>query len=322
MTRKLIAVVALSIGITAMPAFGQNEFPDRPIRVIMPFAPGGGGDLVVRSVADKMAQKIGQPIVVENRPGASGFIGAQVVAKSAPDGYTLLMGFDGSLAIATQILKPTFDPLNDLVPVTKLADSPLMLLANPSVKQSSVKELVAYSRSLPGGLSYGTAGNGTTHHMVGELLALKTGMKLTHVPYKGGGQAVADAVAGQVPLLVTVLPTAIAFIREGKLKPIAITSKNRSPSIPEVPTMAEEGVPDFDVMSWYGIFAPAKTPKPIVDKLQAAFAAALADADVRAIYQKAGFIPVGNRPEVFDKQFRADYSRWGTVIKEAHIKAE
>jgi tripartite-type tricarboxylate transporter receptor subunit TctC len=171
-------------------------------------------------------------------------------------------------------------------------------------------------------MAYGSAGRGTTHHLVGELLALKTGVKLTHVAYKGGGQAVADAAAGQVPLLVTVIPTAAAFMKEGRLKPIGITSRERSPTLPEVPTLMEQGVRDFDVMSWYGIFAPAKTPAGIVDRLQKELAAVLADPEIRAVYARAGFQPVGNTPAEFDRQYKADYKRWAQVVKEANIQVD
>mgnify|MGYP003583324915 CR=1 FL=1 len=317
--RTLIGIASIAI---ASAAAADAAYPDKPIRIIMPFAPGGGGDLVLRSLSDKLGQRLGQAVVIDNKPGASGFIGAQMVAKAPPDGYTLLMGFDGSLVTATQLIKPPFDPMADFTPVTKLADAPLVLVAHSSVKENDIPGLIAYSKTLPGGLSYGSAGRGTTHHMVGELLALKTGMHLTHVAYKGGGQAVSDAAAGQVPLLVTVIPTAAGFIKEGRLKAIAVTSRERSPSLPNVPTMAEQGVRDFNVMSWYGIFAPARTPAPIVDRLQKEFAAVLADPEVKAIYLRAGFEPVGNKPAEFDRQYRADYKRWAEVVKEANIPAE
>jgi len=317
--RSLGAIASLAL---ATIAAADPSYPNRPIRVVMPFAPGGGGDLVIRSLTDKLGQRLGQPVVVDNKPGASGFIGAAIVAKSPADGYTLLMGFDGSLVTATHLIKPQFDPLNDFVAVTKLADAPLVLLAHSSVKENTLAELVTATKNMPGGMAYGSAGRGTTHHLVGELLALKTGVKLTHVAYKGGGQAVADAAAGQVPLLVTVIPTAAAFMKEGRLKPIGITSRERSPTLPEVPTLMEQGVRDFDVMSWYGIFAPAKTPASIVDRLQKELAAVLADPEIRAVYARAGFQPVGNTPAEFDRQYKADYKRWAQVVKEANIQVD
>lgn len=324
MKQRFIRTLAAIIGGIAFAglANAQTTYPDRPIRIVMPFAPGGGGDLVLRSITDKLGQRLGQPVIVDNKPGASGFIGAQIVAKSAPDGYTLLMGFDGSLATASHLIKPQFDPLNDFVAVTKLADAPLILLAHSSLKEKTITELVAASKSSAGGFSYGTAGRGTTHHMVGELLALNTGIRLTHIAYKGGGAAVSDAAAGQVPLLVTVIPTAAGFIKDGRLKPIAVTSKERSPSLPDVPTMVEQGVKDFDVMSWYGIFAPAKTPQAIVDRIQKEIALVLTDPEVKATYFRAGFVPVGNTPKEFDAQYKADYKRWAEVVKNANIQPE
>jgi len=318
---RLIAIASL-IGLQPALGVAQSAYPTRPIRIIMPFAPGGGGDLSVRPIAEKLSQRLGTPVIVDNKPGASGFIGAQQVVSAPPDGYTLLMGYDGSLAIATHIMKPPFNPLADLVPVTKLADSPLVLLVHPSVKAKTIKDLVELSKKEPNGLSYGSAGTGTTHHMVGEMLALKTGMKLQHVPYKGGAAAVTDAVAGHIPLVVTVLPTAVQFIKEGRLKPIAVTSRERLPQLPDVPTVREEGVPDFEVVSWYGIFAPAKTPASVIDKLQMTIAEVLKEPDVRDVYTKVGFVPVGSKPADFAAQYKSDYERWAGVVKAANIQPD
>lgn len=314
--------VASFVGLHVTLCAAQGAFPSKPIRIVMPFAPGGGGDLSVRVISEKLGQRLGTTVVVDNKPGASGFIGAQGVATAPPDGHTLLMGYDGSLVIATHIIKPPFNPLTDLVPVTKLADSPLVLLAHPSVKANTIKELVELSKKEPSGLAYGSAGKGTTHHMVGELLAQKTGMKLLHVPYKGGSAAVTDAVAGQIPLVVTVLPTAVGFIKDGRLKPIAVTSRERLPQLPDVPTVSEQGVRDFDVVSWYSIFAPAKTPTAIIDKLQAAIAEVLQDPEVRDAYMKVGFVPVGNKPDQLAAQYKSDYARWAVVVKAANIQPD
>lgn len=299
-----------------------QTFPDRPIRIVNPFSAGGGGDLSVRAIADKLSKRLGVPVVIDTRPGASGLIGAQMVASAAPDGYTLLMGYDGSVAIASQLLKTTVNPLKDLTPITKLADSPMVFLAHPSLKVQSLKEVIDLARRDNKELAYGSAGAGTTHHMVGELLASKAGVKLLHVPYKGGSAAVMDAVAGQVPLVVTVPPTALPFVQDGRLKALAVTSKDRMALMPDVPTVKEQGFPDFEVVSWYSLLAPARTPKPIVELLQAAVAEVLNDAEVREAYTKVGFIPVGNRPEVFAAQLQADYQRWGALIKSARIAIE
>ena len=319
-----VACCAAALLMASTAALSQESpYPSRPIRIVMPFAPGGGGVMVLRSIADKLGERMGTTIVIDNRPGASGFIGAQQVVASPPDGHTLLMGFDGSLVIASNIIKPPFDPMADLLPVAKLADTPLIVVTHPSVKARTIPQLVAYSKTLPGGISYGSAGKGTTQNMVGELLALQSGMRLTHVAYKGGGQAITDVVSGQVPMVVTVVSTAQAFVRDGRLNAVAVSSRERSPMLPDVPTVAEAGVPDFDVMAWYGIFAPSKTPKPIMDRLQKDLAAVLADPEVRERYAKAGFVTATpNKPDDFARQVQGDYKRWAKVVKDANIQAD
>ncbi len=315
----------LMTGLMALWLMGHAQaqsFPDRAIRIVNPFSAGGGGDLSVRAIADKLSKRLGVPVVIDTRPGASGLIGAQMVASAPPDGYTLLMGYDGSIAIASQLLKTSIQPLKDFVPITKLADSPMVFLAHPSLKVQTLKEVIELARRDDKELAFGSAGAGTTHHMVGELLASKAGVKLLHVPYKGGSAAVMDAVAGQVPLVVTVPPTALPFVQDGRLKALAVIGKDRMGLMPDVPTVKEQGFPDFEVVSWYSLLAPARTPRAIVDKLQAAVADVLNDAEVREAYTKVGFIPVGNRPDVFAAQLQADMQRWGALIKSARIVIE
>ena len=317
---KLACVFAIA-GATTL-SLAQDGYPIKPIKIVVPFSPGGGGDAVVRSISEKLGQRLGQPIVIENRPGASGYIGAQAVATAAPDGYTILMGFDGSLVVAPNLIKAPFDTATDFAPITKLNDATLILAAHSSLGAKSLKELVELSKTTPGGLTFGSSGPATTTHLAGELLAQRTGMNLTHVPYKGGGQAVTDVLGGQIPLIFTVIPTISSFIKDGRLSAIGVSSAKRSNVLPEVPTMIELGLPGFEVNSWYGLLAPAKTPKPIIDRLQREVAAVLALPEVRDRYLKSGFEPVGNNPEEFTQQIKTDLARWKKVVKDSNVRVD
>lgn len=300
-----------------------QDYPTKPIRLIVPFAPGGLADTSARAVAEKLGARLGQSVVVENRAGASGNIGMQAVAQAAPDGYTLVLGFDGTVVINPHIFsRPGFDTLADFAPVTKLGDATLLLVAHPSVPAKNIRELIELEKSKPGSLSYGTSGTGGTPHMVGELLNQRMGTKFVHVPYKGGGQAVIDVVGGQIPLVFTAVASAQQHVKSGKLVGIGVTSAKRSSSLPDVPTFAESGLTDFVVDSWVGILAPAKTPRPIIDRLQRELAEVLKDPEVRNRYATLGIEPVGNTPEQFAAQIRADLARWEKVVKTAGIKIE
>src|SRR5690606_1700086 len=261
---------ALSFGSTAALANENPEqFPSRPIRLIVPFAPGGVTDAGARIVADRLGQRLGQQVIVDNKPGASGNIGTQMAAQATPDGYTLVVGFDGTLVINPHVQKSVpFDTLKDLAPVSKIGDAVLIIVANSSVPANNLQELIEYSKKQPEGVSYGSAGVGSTPHLAGELLAQKTGAKLVHIPYKGGGQAMADVVGGSLPLLYTAVAGAYPYVERGQLKAIAVSSEERLASLPNVHTVAESGVPGFVSNSWIGILAPAKTPEGIVNKLQ------------------------------------------------------
>ena len=321
---SLVSKLACAIAITgaASLALAQDGYPNKPIKIVVPFSPGGGGDAVVRIISEKLGERLGHPVIIENRPGASGYIGAQAVATAAPDGYTILMGFDGSLVVAPHLIKAPFDSALDFAPITKLNDATLVLAAHPSVAVKSLKELVELSKTKPGGLTFGSSGAATTTHLAGELLAQRAGMNLTHVPYKGGGQAVTDVVGGQIPLIFTVIPTISAFVKDGRLHAVAVASAKRSNVLPDVPTLIESGLPGFEVNSWYGLLAPAKTPRPIIDRLQREVAAVLAIPEVRERYLKGGFEPVGNKPEEFAQQIKADLVRWKKVVTDANIRIE
>jgi tripartite-type tricarboxylate transporter receptor subunit TctC len=320
MNRTLLAVAAVLCA--ALPAAAQ-DWPAKPIRIIVPFAPGGVTDNSVRVVADRLGARLGQQVLVENRAGASGNIGTEAVAKAAPDGYTLVAGFDGTMVINPHVFpKLAWDPVRDFQPVTKLGDATLILVAHPSVPAGTLPELIAYSKKQSGGLAYGTSGTGGTPHLAGELLRQRSGANLVHVPYKGGGQAVVDVVGGQIPLVYTAIATAQQHVKSGRVKALGVSSAKRATALPEVPTFIEAGQAGFVVDSWVGILAPAKTPQPIVDRLRKEIAAVLADPDVRARFEVLGIEPVGNAPGEFAAQIKADLARWEPVVKQAGIKAE
>lgn len=318
----VLSLSAVSLGLFASAASAQADYPNKAIRIVVPYAPGGGGDAVVRYMSDKLSERLKQPIIVDNRPGASGFIGAQIVATAPPDGYTLLMAFDGTIVVAPHLLKAPFNTLTDFTPITKLNDATIVLAVNKQVPAKNFQELLAYSKTLPNPMEFGSTGQGSSTHLAGELLALRTGMKLQHIPYKGGGQAVTDVAAGQIPMIVTVVPTVMPHITQGRIVPIAVSGSKRAQSLPEVQTFTEAGVKDFDVSSWYGLLAPAKTPKPIIDKLQREIAEVMKMPEVREKYLKSSFEPVANSPEEFAAQLKADYERWGQVVKDAKVKIE
>jgi len=315
--RLLLLLIATLFCATA----AAQPFPSKPLRVIVPFSPGGVADSSARVVSEKLGARLGQSVVVENRPGASGNIGTQQVAASAPDGYTLLLGFDGTMVVNPHVYaKLPFDTLRDFAPVTKLGDATLILVAHPSVPAKDLREFLSIAKTQ--NFSYGSAGTGSTPHLAGELLAQRTGIALTHVPYKGGGQAMGDVVGGQIPLVFTAIATAQQFVRSGKLKGLGVSSARRSSSLPDVPTFVESGLDGFVVDSWVGILAPARTPPAVVARLQNEIAAVLAEPETRERYATLGIEPVANAPEQFTEQIRADLARWEKVVKQAGIRIE
>ena len=310
-------ICALSIAAIA------QDFPSKPIRLIVPFATGGVTDTSARVIADKLSRAIGQQVIVENRPGGSGNPGTQYVAQSAPDGYTLLLAFDGTMVINPFVFpKIPFDTMKDFQPVTKLGDAALVLVAHPAVPAKNFSELLAYSKANPGKLSFGHSGTGGTTHVAGELLKQRSGLDMLHIPYKSGGQAVVDAIGGQVPLAYSAVAGAHAHVKSGKLKAIGVSSLKRISSLPDAPTFDEQGVAGFEAVSWVGIMAPAKTPRAIVDRLQRDLAAILKDQDTRDRFATLGIEPVANTPEQFAEQIKADLARWGKVVEQAKIRAE
>lgn len=323
--RTLLAAVSTlaAAGFAAPAAFAQGGYPNKPIRLVIPFAPGGVTDAAGRTVAEFMSKRLGQQVVPDNRPGASGNIGSQQVATAEPDGYTLLIVLDGTFVINPHVYeKVGFDPVRDFAPVGKIGDSTIILVANPNVKARSLADVIALSKSQPGGLPFGTSGNGSITHIAGELLKQRSGANLTHVPYKGGGPAVADVLAGHIPLAFSSAASIHGHLKAGKLVPIGVPSGKRSPMYPEIPTFAEGGVPRFDLNSWVGIVAPAKTPKPILDRLNTELNAALNDPGVREKLAASGIGAAPGTAEGFGTVIRNELAAYGTVVKSAGIKLE
>ncbi|WP_209539659.1 tripartite tricarboxylate transporter substrate binding protein [Variovorax sp. 1615] len=322
-TLARLLAAALPLALAMGPAAAQQDYPNKPIRLIVPFTPGGVTDTGARVVADKLGARLGQTVVVDNRPGASGNIGTQMVATAAPDGYTLLLGFDGTLVINPHVYaKVPFDTLKDFVPVSKIGDAVLIIVVHPSVPAKTLSELVAYSKTNPGGVSYGSAGTGSTPHLAGELLKARTGANFVHVPYKGGGQSMTDVVGGSLPMLYTAVAGAYPFVQKGQIRPIAVSSAQRLASLPEVPTVAESGVPGFESSSWIGILAPAKTPQPIVERLQRELHAVVQSPEVRERLASLGISALGNTPAEFGQQIRADLAKYDQIVKAAKIRVD
>ncbi len=314
-----LAAAALAVLPTVTQA---QDYPSKPIKLVVPFAPGGVTDTSGRIVAEALSKRLGQTVVVENQAGASGNIGTTRVAQSAPDGYTLLLGFDGTMAINPHVFAKTGFEAKDFAPITKIGDATLILVAHPSVPAKDLPSLIAYSKTVNGGLSYGTSGNGGTPHLAGEMLKQRSGAALTHIPYKGGGQALQDVLGGQIPLVYTAIAGALPMVKSGRVNAIAVSSAKRDAALPNVPTMKESGYPDMVVDSWVALLAPAKTPPAIIDKLQRETAAALAQPEVRERLLGLGITPVGNTPDEFGAQWRADLAKFEAVVKAAAIKAE
>ena len=304
-------------------AHAQSVYPVKPIRLIVPFTPGGVTDTSGRYIADQLSTKLGQQIVVENRPGASGNIGSYQVASAEPDGYTLLLGFDGTLVINPHVFeKISFDTVKDFSPIGKIGDAVLILVANNNFPGKTVNDMIAISKKDPQGLSYGTSGAGSSPHIAGELLKQKTGANLVHIPYKGGGQAMTDLLGGNIPLVYTAVAGANQHIKSGRLTPLAVSSFQRSSSLPDVPTFMESGIKDFELSSWVGLLAPAKTPRPVIMRLNQALNEILASTEGKERLNAMGITATVGSPEKFSEQIKFDLTRFGAIVKNANIKAE
>jgi tripartite-type tricarboxylate transporter receptor subunit TctC len=316
--RLLIATLLL---LSAGPAIAQG-YPARQVRFIVPFPPGGTSDILARAIGARLAEPLGQPVVVENRPGAGGNIAADYVAKSPPDGYTLLMG-TSSLAISQSLYrKLSYDLLRDFAPVTQAVNYTNLLVVHPSAGVSTVNQLLALARAKPGFLTYGTAGNGTPPHMTGELFKVYTGVDILHVPYKGGAPAIVDLVAGQIPMMFDNVPPLLPHVRSGRIKALAVTSLARIPVLPETPTLHELGLKDFDAVGWNGLLAPAGTPRDIVNRLHAEVARVLRIPEVRDQLTAQGADIVANSPDEFAAWIRVEVRKWAEVVRVSGAKID
>jgi len=319
---QLVSALAAAVALMATITASAQTYPTRPIRFIVPFTAGTGPDILARILGEAMAKKLGQPIVVENKPGASGNIGTDLVAKAAPDGYAILVTVT-TFAMAPALYKPLpFDPVNDFVPIGEVAVGNLALVVNPALNVTSVAELVALAKAKPGALNYASPGNGTPQHLAMELFKQQMGVDIVHVPYKGSAGAVGDVIANQVPMMIMPVHTALPYATAGKLRILAVSGDKRSALAPDQPTFKETGMKDYDIDLWYGLLAPAYTPRPIVDRLNLEIAAALAQPDIRESLQKQGLTPATGTPEALGTLIRADLARWEGVVSQAKIKAD
>ena len=321
--RHWLQAALLGASLTLVGAAIAQSYPSKPIRLVVPFTPVGVTDTSGRLIAEQLSKRLGQQVVVDNKPGASGNIGTQQVAAAEGDGYTLLLGFDGTLVINPHVFPKTgFDTLKDFAPIGKIGDAVLILVANPSFPAKNLKDLIALSKTQAGGLSYGTSGTGGTPHIAGELLRQRTGANLVHVPYKGGGQALTDVLGGNIPLVYTAIASAIPHVKSGKLLPIAVSSSKRASSMPDVATFIENGVTDFEASSWVGLLAPAKTPRAIITRLNTELNAVLNDPEVKERLNGMGITAAPGTAESFGAELSRDLAKYGPVVKAAGIKAE
>ena len=316
-SRALLAALLLC----AIPAVAQ-DWPAKTVKVIVPFPPGGGTDTVARPLAAKLSQMLGQQFVIDNRGGAGGTIGAAVAAKSAPDGYTVLLYSVHGAVAASAFKNLSYDLERDLIPVTTVAIFPDVLVAANRVPAKTLPELLAYARANPGKINCGSAGNGTSRHLSCEMFNIQSGIKATHVPYKGTGPATTALLAGEIDYIFEALGSASAYIRAGTVRPIVVTSARRSPSFPDIPTALESGLPGFEVTSWYGLWMPAGTPQAMVQRLQAAVAKAFEDPEMRELWFRLGAEPGGSSPEEFRDMVSRDVAKWGKVVREARITVD
>ena len=316
--RALLAILSLAF---AANAYGQDAWPTRPVRMILPFPPGGGTDILGRLIAERLSASIGQPVVTENRGGAGGNVGAEAAARSAPDGYTIVL-VAPSLAISpTLYSKINYDPVKDFAPISLVATVPNVMVTQPSLP-GQLQEFIAFAKAKPGALNFGSGGAGTSNHLAGELFNIVTGAKLVHVPYKGVNLAMQDVLAGNVHLVFIGIPAAAPHIRAGKLRALAVVAPQRSSALPEVPTVAEAGLKDFEVTTWYGVLAPAGTPQPVVRRLNAELVKVMHAPEMKEKLTATGTEPLTSTPEEFAAYIKREMAKWGDVIRKAGVKAD
>jgi len=319
--RKLIAALFLCVAGLSH-AQSNSVYPAKPIHLIVPFPPGGGNDTVARAIAQQISPELGQPVVIDNRPGAGGAVGAELAAKSAPDGYTLFLAGVGSHVVNPNVHKVPYDPVKDFAPITLIASAPSVLVVNPKVPTQNIAEFTAYARANPGKLNYASNGAGSAAQLAAAMYETMAGVKMVHVPYKGIAPALTDLLGGEVQLMFGTVVALVPHIQAGRLRALAVTGKKRSALLPDVPTLRESGLPEYEAGSWYGIEAPAGTPRPIIDQLNAVIVKALRQPDVAKRLATEGAEVIGSTPEEFGAHIKAEGERVAKIVRAAGIKAE
>ncbi len=317
----LLRLITAFACVAAAPLYAQ-DYPSRLIRIVVPFSPGGAVDGPTRLIGQELSKRLGAPVIIENRPGAGATIGSEVVARAAPDGYTLLLASQTNAISATLYPKLSFNPIDDFAPISLLGREPGVLLVHPSLPVNTVQELIAYVKKNPGEVDYASSGNGSGQHLFAAMFASMTGVKMNHVPYRGSGQATTDLLGGQVKVSIPGLAGMVGHIKAGKLRPLAVTGVHRSPLLPDVPTLAESGLTGYAAYVWMGLLAPKGTPTPIIDKLHRELVAVLAMPEVKNYMNTASIEPVGSTPAEFNAFFREEKARWAKVIKETGAKID
>ena len=317
----LAGAACLAALLASAPAQAQ-EYPSRPVKVIVPFSPGGAVDGPMRVIAQELGKRMGQQVVVENKPGAGATIGSEIVARAAPDGYTLLLASQTNAISASLYSKLAYDPIDDFAPISLIGEEPGVLVVNPALPVKTFQEFIAYVKERPGQVDYASSGNGSGQHLFAALLSSSTGLKMNHIPYKGSGQATTDLLGGQVMVSIPGTAGMVGHIKAGKLRALAVTGAKRSPQLPDVPTVMESGVPGFEAYVWMGLLAPKGTPPAIVDRLYRELAAVLATTEVKAYMATAGIEIVGSTPAEFGRFFRAEKDLWAKVVRETGAKID
>jgi tripartite-type tricarboxylate transporter receptor subunit TctC len=322
--RQIVLAALAAVAASAAPLTATAQaYPAKPITIIVPFSAGGTTDILARVIGQALNKELGQSVIVDNRAGAGGNIGGALAAKAAADGYTLFMGTVGTHAINQSLYKKMpFDPVKDFAPLTRVAMVPNLLVANPAKPYKSVQELIAFAKANRGKVNFGSSGSGSSIHLSGELFNALARVDMVHVPYKGSAPAVSDLLGGQIDIMFDNLPSAIQHVRAGKLRPLAVTTAKRSPELPDVPTIAEAGVPGYEATSWFGMFAPAATPAPVVAKLNAALVKVLADPEVKKKLAEPGAEPYSEKPEQFAEFIRKETAKWSKVVKDSGASAD
>lgn len=319
--RRTLLIAAGATALIAASAFAQTSYPNRPVKIVVGFAPGGGSDLVARLLAAKLGEKIGQPVIVENRPGAGGMLGAEYALKQPADGYTLFLAA-ASYTVNPSVYKLHFDVIKDMTPVAQLARGPFIVAVTPGLQAKTVQELVALAKQEPGKLSYASAGTGSITHIVMEYFLDTTGAQILHVPYKGTSPALSDTIAGRTQVIFGTVGSTLPFVKSGKLRAVAVTTPVRLPALPEVPTVAESGYPSFQVTNWHGIIGPKGLPRDIQMKLSKAIQEAMHDPKMQATLAEDGLVPADGTPDDFGALLASEVTRWGAVAKKRNIKAD